>query len=227
MKAALFDFDGVLFDTIDAHEVCWKKVGLQLNKPISREQFLQGFGVKNAFFVQHILQWAEDPAEIEAILQKKESFFEEYIAEIPMKPILGTIDLVARLVEAGIPCVIGSSSIRKNIDLILRHYLDIASFFTGIISGEDVTHGKPDPMVFLKAAHLVQCPPEKAVVFEDAPLGIEAAKRANMVAVALTTTFSESILQKSKPDLIVSSGFSVAFSVLQQLVAQKGKSLLL
>jgi beta-phosphoglucomutase-like phosphatase (HAD superfamily) len=66
--------------------------------------------------------------------------------------------------------------------------LHLRPFFREIVSAEDVSHGKPDPEVFLKAAEKLGFPPDRSVVFEDAHVGIEAAHRAGMRVIAVATT---------------------------------------
>ncbi len=201
---ALFDFDGVLFDSERHHEICWLQVAQERKQPITREQFLRGFGVKNYRFIEEILCWSNDPEEIRSIEKRKEALFHEHIKTHVIDPIPGTIDLLKRLFDKGIPCCIGSSSILENIELILRPHPHIKALFHGIISAENVSVGKPNPEVFLKGAQFIKSDPKTTIVFEDAPFGIEAAKAAGMKAVGLTTTFSEDRLQKAFPDKIVS-----------------------
>ncbi len=221
LQGAIFDFDGVLFDTEKHHEVCWRKVAEILHKSISREQFLKGFGVKNDRFIREILQWTDSESEIERISRMKEELFQEYIKKVVIDPIDGTIRLVQRLFEARIPCVIGSSSIRKNIELIMSHHPEMAHKFLGVISSENVSQGKPHPDVFLKAAELAGSEPKHAVVFEDAPLGIQAAKNAGICVVGLTTTFPAETLAHEKPDLILSDFSELSLKTLHNVVLQR------
>ena len=85
-----------------------------------------------------------------------------------------------------IPVAMGTAAIPFNIDFVLDN-LHIRNYFSVIVSADDVQHSKPDPETFLKAASLMNIAPEHCVVFEDAPKGVEAAERAGMQAVVLTT----------------------------------------
>lgn len=215
---AIFDFDGVLFHSEREHEACWREVAKEIGKPVTREQFLRGFGVKNALFIREILRWTEDDAEIERIIQRKESFFQHHLETQPLLPIAGTADLAQRLGEAHVPCAIGSSSCRRNIDLVMAPYPALRACFSVIVSGEDVAKGKPNPEVFIQAAKRLGLPPERCVVFEDAPLGIEAAKSAHAKVVGLATTFSAEELEKTHPDLLVDTLSSVSLEDLRALL---------
>ena len=81
---------------------------------------------------------------------------------------------------------IGSAAIPFNIDFVLDH-LDIRKYFSAIVSADDVKISKPDPETFLRAADLLNVKPSDCLVFEDAPKGVEAARRAGMNCVVLTT----------------------------------------
>lgn len=217
IEGALFDFDGVLFDTERDHEICWRKVAAHLGKSITREQFLEGFGVKNALFIRTILQWSDDDNIIQEISKMKERAFEEHCRTTVIHPIRGSIELLFRLYNEQIPCVIASSSIRKNIDSILSFYPELQGVFQGIVSAENIVRGKPEPDVFLAGAKILKARPENIVVFEDAPLGIRAARSANMIAVGLTTTFSKERLTLEKPHLITSDLSNLSIKELEQL----------
>lgn len=215
---AIFDFDGVLFHSEREHEACWMEIAREEGLPMTREHFLRGFGVKNARFVSEILGWSQDPKEIARLVEKKDRLFQKHISIHPLSPIPGTVHLVERLVEAQVHCAIGSSSDRKNIDLVMAPYPTLRASFSVMVVGEDIHSGKPDPEVFLKASKQLNIPPSSCVVFEDAPLGIEAAKRARMKVVGITTTFSREELQKAGPDLLVETLSSVSVQDLLSLV---------
>ena len=96
-------------------------------------------------------------------------------------------ELLAALHEAAIPCAIGSSTERANLDLLLD-LMDVRKFFRVIVSGEEVVHGKPDPAIFLLAAERLGVAPNDCLVIEDALVGLEAARRAGMPVLAVATT---------------------------------------
>ncbi len=212
---AIFDFDGVVVDSAHHHELCWQKVAKEYEVALTHEQFLAGFGVKNERFIAEILGWTEDAEKIEEIAKRKEALFQEHIKTTKIECIPGIGAFLQKLEHEHIPSVIASSSIVKNIELVLSN-TDIASFFSHIVSGEDVKRGKPDPQCFLEAAKRMQLPPERTVVFEDALLGVEAAKRAGAFCVALTTTFSreEFVKLPHKADMIVKNFEKIDFAVI-------------
>ena len=95
--------------------------------------------------------------------------------------------LLKELKTRSIPTAVGSSTPRLNIETIMA-MTGLGEFFQAIASAEDVTIGKPDPQVFLKAAAKINAQPADCIVFEDAHVGIEAGKRAGMKVVAVATT---------------------------------------
>lgn len=214
---AIFDFDGVIFHSDLAHEECWRIVAESEGKTFSRADFLKGFGVKNELFIREILHWTSDPEKVFQLVQKKEKIFQDRVRNVGLTPIEGTVDLISRLVKAKIPCAIGSSAMKANIDVVMEHYPELRAAFSVCITGEEVHKGKPDPAVFLLAAQKLTIPPSSCVVFEDAPLGVEAGKRAGMKVVALTTSFSKEELHAAHPDMLVDSLASVTLQDLRML----------
>lgn len=203
---AIFDFDGVVVDTEWHHEISWQEVAKEQKKSLTHEQFLSGFGVKNERFISEILGWTSDIELIRAISERKEGLFQGHVHAGSIPLLLGVQDFIESLHEHDVPCAIASSSILKNIDLILNQK-HISNLFSHIISGEDVAKGKPNPECFMKAASALKLPPERTIVFEDALLGIEAALKAGCKCVAITTTFDRKEFEELpfKADLIVDS----------------------
>jgi beta-phosphoglucomutase family hydrolase len=187
---AIFDFDGVIVDTEWHHEVCWLSLAKELALPITHEQYVSGFGVKNERFIKEILAWSDDPEEIQMLAKRKEAIFQEHAKTATIHLLQGLQPFLLALQKRGIACAIASSSILKNIEIILENS-SIPSFFSAVVSGEDVSVGKPDPACFLTAAKKIALPSHQCVVFEDALLGVEGAKRAGCKVVALTTTFEK------------------------------------
>jgi HAD superfamily hydrolase (TIGR01509 family) len=187
---ALFDWDGVIIDSSSHHEESWERLAGELAKPLPPDHFKRGFGRKNEFIIPELLGWTRDAAEIRAISLRKEALYREVVAERGLDPLPGVRTWLERLRDAGVPCAIGSSTHRANIDLSLG-LIGIAEFFTAIVTAEDVSLGKPDPEVFLTAAARIGRAPGRCVVFEDAHVGIAAARAGGMRVVAVATTHPE------------------------------------
>jgi beta-phosphoglucomutase-like phosphatase (HAD superfamily) len=118
---------------------------------------------------------------------------------------------------SGIPIAIGTSTEKKNVDLAIKQN-KLNGFFKGIVSSEDVTEGKPNPEVFLKAAKIIKCAPRDCFVFEDSTHGIQAAKRAQMIPVGITTTNTKARLLESGAELVVDRLDEIDLSILEDLI---------
>ena len=184
---AIFDWDGVIIDSSRHHERSWDLLAQEENLPILPGQFELGFGRKNQIIIPEIYGWSHDPAEIERLGNRKEEIYRELMAKDDLEPLPGVRAWLEALRDAGIPCAVGSSTPRANLDAAMSR-LGLAPFFRAIVSAEDVTKGKPNPEVFLTAAARIGRGPECCVVFEDAFAGIEAARAGGMRVVGIATT---------------------------------------
>ncbi|WP_414041656.1 HAD family hydrolase [Acidithiobacillus sp. M4-SHS-6] len=194
--AAIFDWDGVLIDSADRHLESWHRLAREEGKPLPPDFFLPSFGKTNNWIIPQILRWTEDPQEISRLGARKEALYREVVAEQGVSLYPAAVAFCASLARRSVPMAIASSTARANIELTLAQ-THLRHFFRTIVSAEDVQRGKPDPEVFLLAAQRLGFTPERCVVFEDAPAGVEAAKRAGMWAIAVTTTNPAEALQRA------------------------------
>ena len=184
---AIFDWDGVIINSAAQHEISWERLANECGKTLPENHFKRGFGMKNEVIIPELLGWTTVPVEIRILSLRKEAIYREVVREQGMTALPGVETWLQRLREAGIPCAIGSSTHRENITTTLD-VLGLEEFFSVIVTAEDVKRGKPDPEVFLTAAERLSVEPANAVVFEDALVGIAAAKAAGMRVVAVATT---------------------------------------
>ena len=186
LSAVIFDWDGVVVDSSAHHERSWEIVASRRGLPLPADHFKRGFGKKNDVIIPD-LGWARAPCEVAELAQEKEETYRALVRERGIQPLPGVRELLAALRSREIPCAIGSSTERANLDLPLD-LMGLRDFFRVIVSGEEVVHGKPDPSVFLLAAERLGLAPAECVVIEDALVGIEAARQAGMPVVAVATT---------------------------------------
>ncbi len=183
----IFDMDGVLVDSYWAHYASWRRLAERQGRTISLAQFDATFGRTSREVIAAL--WpdvAADGQQVAAWDRAKEALFREILAaDFPAMP--GAVRLVRQLWEAGMPVALGSSGPPENVALVLDR-LGIRPLLAAVITGAEVHRGKPDPEVFLLAARRLGIPPQRCVVVEDAPAGIEAAHRAGMVAVGVLST---------------------------------------
>jgi HAD superfamily hydrolase (TIGR01509 family) len=182
----LFDWDGVVIDSSSQHERAWELLAAEEHFTLPPDHFKAGFGKKNEVIIP-AMGWAETDAEIRRLSFRKEELYRELVAAEGLVILPGARELLESLRDAGVPRALGSSTPRENLDaLFAASGLD--TFFDAVVCGSDVSHGKPDPEVFLKGAELLSLVPGRCVVIEDALAGIEAAKRGGMKVVGVATT---------------------------------------
>lgn len=190
MAAAIFDWDGVIIDSHDQHKRSWDLLAEEEGRELPENFFKQSFGMRNQSIIpQFFSDWTDtsDEAQVMRLADRKEHLYRELVRADGIEPLAGVRDLLASLKAAGIPCSVGSSTPRANIDAIME-VIGLADHFAAITAAEDVTRGKPAPDVFLKAAEKVGATPQTSVVFEDAHVGIEAGLAAGMKVIAVATT---------------------------------------
>lgn len=216
LLGAIFDWDGVLIDSSRHHEESWERLARETGLVLPPGHFLKGFGMKNEAIIPGNLGWTRDPAEIRRLSLRKEELYREIIRERGITPLPGAREFLERLDDAGVPIAIGSSTHRLNIETSLE-ILGLRRHVRALVTAEDVSHGKPDPEVFLKAATAIGKPPQACVVFEDAPVGIEAARAGGMAVVGVATTHAAQGL--SRADAVVSRLDELDLARLEALIA--------
>lgn len=198
---AIFDMDGVLVDSAEAHYEAWCLLGDEVGKEHPREFFEKTFGMHNREIIPIWLGPEVPRDEVERLSVLKEALYRKVAAET-LKPLDGSVDLVRALGADGFLLAVGSSGPPENVQLVLE-VLQLGDLFSALSTGADVREGKPDPEVFLKAAEKLGIPPAQCVVFEDAPQGVEAGLRAGSRVIAVSSTRAPEEL--SEADLVVSS----------------------
>lgn len=185
--AVIFDIDGVLVDSYDAHFESWRQAALEWHHEMSVEDFAATFGRTSRDIIAYLWganRFADD--EIVRLDDRKEALYREIVAsDFPAMP--GAFELIESLHAQSFKLAVGSSGPPENVALAIEQ-LAVDDMLAARITGMDVTRGKPDPQVFLLAAERAGVQPENCAVVEDAAHGIEAAKAAGMASIALVST---------------------------------------
>jgi beta-phosphoglucomutase len=180
IRAVIWDLDGVIIDSADAHLKAWWRLAQEEGLPFSDEQFRETFGWRNDSIIPHI--WGSMPPErVKALADRKEAYFREFVREVA-RPLPGAVELLSALHDAAYRQALASSTPTANIEVVsellgLDRYLDV------FVSGESVPRGKPAPDLFLKAAEALHTEPVQCVVIEDAVAGVEAAHAGGLRAL--------------------------------------------
>jgi beta-phosphoglucomutase len=203
IRGVLFDMDGVLVNNTQAHvkafEIFCERYGVE----DWQHKLQTAFGMGNDDIMRLIL-----PEEIirekgmKALGEEKEAIYREvYAPEI--RPVRGLVELLEELRRRGIRC-------RENVDFVLSN-CGITDYFSCIVSGDRVTRCKPDPEIYLLAAEGLHLPSAECLVFEDARVGITAARRAGAGRiVALATTLPRHTLAtQTEADVVIDDFASI------------------
>lgn len=182
--AILWDVDGTLVDTGELHFQSWCTLAAEIDKPFTRADFAGTFGWRNPEIIPKLFGSHYTSDEVTRLGNRKEDLYrveaEKGVALLP-----GVQALLTAATHAGIRQAIGSSAPRRNIDLILQ-LTQTHGHFAAIVAMEDTQRGKPDPEVFARGGQLLGIAPERCIVLEDAPVGVQAAKAAGMHAIGVT-----------------------------------------
>lgn len=187
LKALIFDFDGLILDTETPEVLVWQAIyrehGFEL--PVHEwEKTIGGYGISTFDAAEHLsllTQGRLDP------VSSRLRYRQESDALVHASPVMpGVLEMIRQAKAQGLKVAIGSSSPHSWVDTHV-HRLGIFNFFDDIICQDDVAPGrtKPHPDIFLKAAERLQVRNTEAVIFEDSPNGVLAAKRAGIFVVAV------------------------------------------
>ena len=198
VMGVLWDMDGVLVDTGDFHFQAWSELLPEYGIEFSYQLHQETFGRNNASILSLLLGEKLTPELRSEISDRKEERFRAAVRG-HAQPLPGVQAWLARLREGGARQGIASSAPVANIDTLIGE-LGLRGYFDAIVSGEEMP-GKPDPTLSLDVARRLDVPPASCIVVEDAVAGVEAAKRAGMKCIAVTTTNEAEAL--SAADVVV------------------------
>lgn len=196
-RAILFDIDGTLVDSNEAHVDAWYRAfaaeGLDIGRPAIREQIGKGGdNLLPALLPQSSAALRKSLADTCGDTYKR-----EYLHEV--RPFPGARAILERAARSGQKIVLASSASRQELD----HYVELLAareLLSGTTSKDDVRRSKPCPDIFMAALESVNCAPAEGIVIGDTPYDIEAARAAGMDTVAvLSGGFAEEVLRACNP----------------------------
>lgn len=186
VKGAIFDLDGVLVDTAKYHYLAWKELALELGFDFTEKDNEQLKGVSRMRSLEILLQIGKislTEAQKLELADRKNRRYVQMLQMLTKADLLeGAEACILQLRQKGVKISLGSAS--KNAPFILEK-LEIRDLFDAVVDGNMVSRAKPDPEVFLTAVQLLALKPEECCVFEDAQAGIDAAKAAGCLAIAV------------------------------------------
>ncbi|MDM5180910.1 HAD family phosphatase [Massilia sp. DJPM01] len=206
-RAFIFDMDGTIVDNMSFHTESWIAFFQRRGKDIDADEFFratagrQGKEIIRSEMGEHL-----NDDEVRVLNDEKEVVYRE-LYEPHRKTVAGFDGLIALAKEMNVALAVATAAPNANITFTLDG-LDLRRHFDTVVGAADVARGKPHPDVFLLAAERCGVAPEHCIVFEDAPLGVEAARRAGMRAVVLTTTLPADAFAEFDNVIHIASDFS-------------------
>ena len=187
-RAFIFDMDGTLVDNMRYHTEAWRTLIEENGLVFDERRFLvETAGQTNREIIPGVFGSMSNERLSELALRKEELYREVYLPH--RKPVPGLIEFLESSLEAGIKMAVATAASPANMAFILDG-LDLRKYFGALTTAADVKRGKPDPEIFLLSAAKLGVDPSNSIVFEDAFFGFEAAKRAGMLAIGLSTVNS-------------------------------------
>lgn len=216
IKGIIFDFDGLILDTEIPEYQAWQEIYAQHNRRLKLEEYARCLGSSNAAFdpLSHLQTLVETPLDLAAVLSEQRQRSNAATLRQPILP--GIVDYLQSAGQLGIKKAVASSS---SLDWVGGHInrLGLSAYFDCIRTSEDVEHVKPAPDLYLHALGCLNINADEAIVFEDSPNGITAARRAGIFCVAVPNALS-SQLDTSHADLQVASLSDLPLTELIQTV---------
>lgn len=214
IQGCIFDLDGVLTDTAEYHYQGWQRLADELGVPFDRARNEALRGVSRRRSLELLLAGRSYPeAQMLEMMERKNRYYQALLKQITPADLLpGVHDVLAAARAAGLKIAIGSAS--KNAREVVQR-LHLMPYIDDLADGYSVVRPKPAPDLFVYAAGLLRVSVQACVVFEDATVGVEAAKVAGMYAVGLGP-----VERVGQADLVLADLASVTLSdILQRLTA--------
>jgi beta-phosphoglucomutase len=215
-RAVLWDLDGTLVDSAEHHWAAWQEIMAREGHPVTAEAFTSSFGHRNDTILRGLLGPQLPDREVERIAGAKEALYRKLVRERGLVPLPGARLWLERLKSSGWRQAVASSAPTPNITSAMDA-VGLGALFEALVSADEVGVGKPDPAVFLAAAQRVGVPPGRCVVVEDAPAGLEGARRAGMRCVGVLSTHHPEL----SADLVVPSLESLPADAFEDLLGDR------
>jgi beta-phosphoglucomutase-like phosphatase (HAD superfamily) len=189
VRALIFDMDGTMIDSMGHHRLSWLEFARRHRLEIDVEDLMRRTtGRTGAECMDDLFGREFSRDESWALIAEKERIYRELFAPV-FREVAGFCAFAAQAHALGLRIGVGTAGDRHNIAFAMQHLaMDPAP--QAVVGGDEGLPGKPEPAIFLEVARRLGVAPEHCVVFEDAPFGIEAARRAGMAAVAVCSSHS-------------------------------------
>ncbi len=218
LRAVIFDMDGVIVDSHPAHRTAWKEFLRTVGKEVSDGEldFIME-GRKREDILVHFLGPLTGP-QLEEYGRMKNDLFWRAAAEV--LPIPGVFEFIQCLDSEGIAMAVATSASSSRTHSTLKQ-MGLLHRFRAVVTGNEVSKGKPDPRVYRLACERINCPPFAAVAIEDAASGIRAAKRAGLRCVGIAGHKSGQHLTAAGADCVLQDFVDIGVEKFHSLVGMQ------
>jgi HAD superfamily hydrolase (TIGR01509 family) len=202
-RAVVFDMDGVLVDSGAHHREAWVRMLDELGVPAPPGFWRQTIGRPSVDAVPLLLGEPIPPAEARRLARRKQEHYLKLAASGP-PAVAGASAFVELLTGLGVPLAVATSA-RRSDALELLGPLGLLERFRAVVTIEDVARGKPDPEAYVLAARRLDVSPDNCLVFEDAIVGVQAARRAGMRAFGVATAHEPADLLAAGAERVIAT----------------------
>lgn len=187
VQALIFDMDGTMIDSMPWHAKSWVAFAQRHGITMPAEEILRRTtGRTGTECMREVFERELPPDECLALVNEKEAIYRD-LFDVPFAEVAGFTAFARQASVRGLKVAVGTAGDRHNVAFALER-LKMDPPPQAIVGGDEGLRGKPEPDIFLEAARRIDADPARCIVFEDAPFGIEAARRAGMYAVAVCST---------------------------------------
>ncbi len=185
VRAFVFDLDGTVLHTMHHHWQAWEQVSIEYNFELTKETLLSMAGTPSTAIMEQLAKEQGITLDTKAAALRKQLIYVSLAHETDVIPMVVETAKLAK--ERGLPIAVATGGTRLQVEKAMKAAM-VDDLFDAVVTADEVTHGKPHPETFLKAAELLGVPPQYCVGFEDAPRGMEAIQNAGFLKGIDVTT---------------------------------------
>lgn len=223
VRGVIFDMDGLLLDTERLFKRAYQKAATQHGIVLDDEIYDQMIGLRSDASQRVLREQLGPEAPSAAIIEGARHNYYMQIEEegIPLRP--GVPEFFSYIEELGFPKAVATST-HHELAMIKLRVVGLIDRVVGVVSGDQVAHGKPEPDIYLEAAKLIGLPPEDCLALEDSPPGVVAARKAGCVTVMVPDLQAPNDITRSMANFIYDSLFDVMAALKAARVVQEAEA---
>ena len=184
IQGAVFDMDGLMIDTEKLYLKYWKQAAKEFGYDMQDEHVFAIRSLARKYSIPKLKSFFGEDFPTEKVRSRRTELINAHVEKYGIDVKKGLFQLLDYLQSNGILCAVATATPRDRTELYLDK-IGARNYFSAVICGDMITHGKPDPDIYLTAAKELSLPPESCAAFEDSPNGITAAYRAGCKVIMI------------------------------------------